>query len=208
MTAKTVSFYFGLSSRYSYLAHTQLAGIAARTGARFEWKPLYSPDLMDRRGQNPFAVPPPSGVYDAAYRLRDVRRWAGFYGIPYSEPDGRLVGDRRLFSLAAVAGAYLGEAEAMSRAIFAAVFHDTRTALPDAGLPDTGLVDLAVSLGLDETAYAEALVAPETRTLHDRHIDEALAAGVFGVPAFVCEGQVWFGNDRLVLLEAWLKHTA
>jgi len=197
---KTVDFYFGLSSRYSYLAHTQIDAIARRTGATFVWKPLFSPDMMNRRGQNPFAVAPPSGAYDVDYRLRDVRRWAAHYGIPYHEIDGRLEGDRRLFSLAAVAGAALGKAEEMSRAIFAALFQSERRTLTD-----LELVELAVATGLDAAAYAQALTAPETEALHDSHIDEAIAAGAFGVPTFVCKGNLWFGNDRLVLMEEWLS---
>jgi len=199
-TGKTVDFYYGLSSRYSYLAHTQLAGIAERTGATVVWKPLFTPDLMDKCGLNPFASAPPSGAYDVAYRLRDVGRWAGHYGIPYTEIDGRLEGDRRLFSLAAVAGAALGQAEAMSRTIFKAMFQSDRRSLTD-----LELVDLAVATGLDSRAYAEALTSPATEALHTKHIDDAISAGVFGAPTFVCEGHLWFGNDRLVLLEEWLK---
>jgi len=199
-TGRTVDFYFGLSSRYSYLAHSQLAGIAERTGATFVWKPLFVPELMNKRQQNPFASAPPSGAYDVAYRLRDVGRWADHYGIPYNEIDGRLEGNRRLFSLAAVAGAALGAAEAMSRAIFKAMFQSDRRSLTD-----LELVELAVATGLDSRAYAEALTSPDTEALHTQHIDEAIAAGVFGAPTFVCEGHLWFGNDRLVLLEEWLR---
>lgn len=196
---KTVEFYFGLSSRYSYLAHTQLDGIADRTGATFIWKPLFTPDLMNKRQQNPFASASPSGAYDVDYRLRDVARWANHYDISYIEIDGRLDGDRRLFSLAAVAGAALGQAEAMSKAIFSAMFQSERRSLTD-----LELVDLAVATGLDAKAYADALTSPATEALHAQHIDEGIAVGVFGAPTFICEGNLWFGNDRLVLLEEWL----
>ncbi len=199
MTNAIVDFYFGLSSRYSYLAHSQIERIAAVTGAQFNWKPFFGPALMDKREQNPFAGPAPSGIYDVAFRLRDVRRWAGHYAIPYLEIDGRLQGDRRLFSHAAVAGAAMGQAEAMSRAIFKAMFVEERDALAKADF-----IELAGKVGLDEAAYAQALEAPETQALHDRHIDDAIAAGVFGTPTFVCEDELWFGNDRLVLLEEWL----
>ena len=196
---KTVDFYFGLSSRYSYLAHTQLEGITERTGATFVWKPLFTPDLMNKQGQNPFASAPPSGAYDVGYRLRDVARWARHYGIPYIEIDGRLEGDRRQFSLAAVAGAALGKAEAMSKAIFAAMFQSERRSLTD-----MELVEIAVAIGLDSKGYSEALTSPQTEVLHTSHIESGIAAGVFGAPTFICEGHLWFGNDRLVLLEEWL----
>ena len=48
-----VEFFFGLGSRYSYLAATQLEPIAAATGARFRWRPVFSADLIARTGGVP-----------------------------------------------------------------------------------------------------------------------------------------------------------
>jgi 2-hydroxychromene-2-carboxylate isomerase len=41
-----VDFYYGLGSRYSYLASTQIARLERDTGARVRWRPLYSGDLF------------------------------------------------------------------------------------------------------------------------------------------------------------------
>ena len=59
--------------------------------------------------------------------------------------------------------------------------------------------------GLDPGGFRRALDRPETAAAGgDRR--RAVAAGVFGVPSFVLGGQVYFGNDRLVLLRhAFLK---
>jgi 2-hydroxychromene-2-carboxylate isomerase len=59
-----VEFYFGLGSRYSYLASTQIAALSAETGAAFEWLPLDSRRLIGARGKDPFAVLEGSGQYD------------------------------------------------------------------------------------------------------------------------------------------------
>ena len=37
-----------------------------------------------------------------------------------------------------------------------------------------------------------------------RNTDEALALNLFGVPSFVVDGQVFWGNDALPLLRAYL----
>ncbi len=42
--AAIVEAYFGLGSRYSYLASTQLDRIAAETGTAFNWIPIASPE--------------------------------------------------------------------------------------------------------------------------------------------------------------------
>ena len=41
---------------------------------------------------------------------------------------------------------------------------------------------------------------PERGTEHDRLRNEAEASGVFGVPTFVFEGELFWGGDRIGLL--------
>ncbi|MFN5564109.1 MAG: hypothetical protein ACK5BG_10795 [Pseudanabaena sp.] len=38
----TIDFYYGLGSRYSYLAASQISRIQSRFDCKFIWKPLYS----------------------------------------------------------------------------------------------------------------------------------------------------------------------
>ncbi len=89
--ALVIDFYYGLGSRYSYLASTQLERIAAETGCRFDWHPLKSGALMDLRGGHPFHGAPASGQYEWPYRRLDAEAWAEYYGVPYREPVDFLV---------------------------------------------------------------------------------------------------------------------
>ena len=36
-------------------------------------------------------------------------------------------------------------------------------------------------------------------------IDRAVDAGVFGVPTFIANGELFWGNDRLILLRHYLE---
>lgn len=49
----TVDFIYGLGSRYSYLASTQIERIARETGAVFRWQPVSSHALLGRRADDP-----------------------------------------------------------------------------------------------------------------------------------------------------------
>ena len=86
-SAPAVDFFYGIGSRYSYLASTQLDRLAAETGCGIRWRPLYSGDLFAARRRDPFQGDPVSGQYDWAYRRRDAERWAAYYGVLYREPD-------------------------------------------------------------------------------------------------------------------------
>ena len=196
----TVDFIYGLGSRYSYLAASQLDRITRQTGATFLWRAIDSSVLTSRRRHDPFA-PGGDGQYDWAYRRRDAEAWAAFYGVPYREPVGRLDYPRGLAPLAARAAGRQGAIEAMSRCIFGLIFIDDRASF---GRED--LIEAAEGLGLDVTRFARDLDDPALAREHEDDIARAAAQGAFGVPTFVLEdGRMFWGNDRLVLLEAALK---
>ena len=127
--AAIVDFYYGLGSRYSYLAATQIDALEREHGARVAWHPLTSGALMDMRRQNPFRGEPVSGQYDWAYRRRDAEDWANLYGVPFIEPVGRIEFDRDLPALACLAAKRLGEEVAYSREMFRMMFAEERTRL-------------------------------------------------------------------------------
>jgi 2-hydroxychromene-2-carboxylate isomerase len=189
-----VDFYYGLGSRYSYLASTRIAGLAAETGCRVRWRPLYSADLFAARGADPFQGAPVSGQYDFAWRRADAEAWAEYYGVPYREPvDVRF--DGRRLALAATAAGRLGAVERFSRGLFEAAF--VRGLSP---LDDAALGNIAAEVGLNRSAWAKEFALPETAQALAATLRDALTAGVFGVPSFVVAGRVVFGNDRLPIL--------
>jgi len=190
-----VDFYFGIGSRYSYLAATQLDALGAETGARFNWLAVDSTHLIAARGHNPFAAPNGAGQYDWGYRQRDAGAWADFYGVPYHEPHGRLVLDPDLLSLACTAARRLGATEAYAHALFRAVFAEDLPAI------DRALcIKRAGEVGLDRAAFTNALDDAGTKTERERVTHEAAQQGAFGVPTFVVGGRLFWGNDRLLLL--------
>ena len=197
-----IEFFYGVGSRYSYLASTQLERLAAETGCRFGWRPLFSGDLFAAGGRDPFAGAPISGQYEWAYRRRDAERWADCYGVPYREPDDVAYDPRRL-ALAATAAARLGSVEPFSRRLFHALFVDGASPLDD-----EVCATLAREVGLDGGAFRRALADPETSAQLASTTAQAVARGVFGVPSFALGDEVYFGNDRLVLLRHALLRTA
>lgn len=196
----TVDFYLGLGSRYSYLAASQVARIEKTHGCRFVWKPIASGALMDRRGGNPFRGKPLSGQYDWGYREYDAKCWAAYYGIPFREPLGFRVDPDRL-ALACLAADRLGALVPCCRLLHQLIF------VGGVAIDDEVISSLPTRLGLDELAFERDLTGPETRARHEGLLDEARMRGVFGVPTFFVGERMFWGNDRLVLLEAALAGT-
>jgi len=192
---RTVRFFFGIGSRYSYLAATQVSSLARETGARFEWRAIHSPELIAGAGPDPFRAENRRGQYDSAYRTQDATRWARYYGVVYREPPWPEI-DWKMLALAAVAADAQGAGEAFAKRLFQACFADSH-----APRNRHSLIELAEAVGLPGSAFGEALASPDVAERHSRNLEAARAAGAFGVPSFVLDdGQLFWGQDRLPLL--------
>lgn len=195
-----LQFYFGLGSRYSYLAVTQLETLAA-AGVALNWCPIYSPDLIGRVGPDPFSSSSQRGQYAWVYRAEDAARWARHYGVPYTDP-GQAKVDWRQIALWAVAAKLLGRAREFSLWALERTFAQ--------GDPPGTVGDLtegAIVVGLDPASIRAMIASGEVENHHDALIERAHAQGAFGVPTFVAEdGALFWGQDRLALLHDYLNH--
>ena len=196
----TVDFFLGLGSRYSYLAASQIDRIEIQTGCRFIWKPIASGLLIDRRRANPFRDPQGAGSYNWAYRAYDAKGWAAYYGIPFREPAAFEVGPA-VPALACLSAGEQGRLIACCRFLQKLIFVEGAT------IGAAAIASLPARLGLDEVRFRHDLEASETRARHEALIDEAERRGAFGVPTFFVGQRMFWGNDRLPLLEAALRGT-
>lgn len=189
---KIVRAYLGLGSRYSYLASTQIGRIENATGVTFEWLPVNSVDLIrrSRRGGSPFDQRKLEGQYDPKFRDQDAQRWAALYEVPYHTPNmPALPSDL----LATTCWSLL---EAKDRRALMHAFYDALF-VRDQNLTEEYVREIASGFGAE--------VSKSASLHHERTIHDALDLGVFGVPTFVVDGELFWGNDRLSLLVHYLQ---
>ena len=84
-------------------------------------------------------------------------------------------------------------------AIFNHLWREGRTGTTAAELAD---VARALGVGDAEKAIADSSVKDRLRA----NTDEAIAAGVFGVPTLDVGGEKFWGNDAASMIEDWLAH--
>src|SRR5262245_7727437 len=193
--AKHVDFYFALNSRYSYLASTQIAALEKECGAEITWRPLDFDLLMVTRKWDPFSGAPTSGQYDLAYRNKDATRWAAYYDIPLRAVTWERY-DWLRFNLAATEAAK--EAEGCAK--FGEGVYALTMGARDGHDTDSVIAAAAQDAGLDPRRLIESAKSSDTKAQLHRAITDAVALGVFGVPSFILDGEVYWGNDRLILL--------
>jgi len=191
MSAPKIAFYFDFVSPYAYLAHFRLLDIAERYGAEIEYHPVDLERLKALAGNT--APKTRDMPLKLQYGRTDLRRWAARYGVSFTPPAG--YGSARLntgFFLALerdCASDYL-------RFAWGLVWGHGRDMACGTVLNDT-----AGHLGWDAEALAAYSEDQAASTRYDASTTAAHARGVFGVPTFIIGNEMWWGNDRLFLVE-------
>lgn len=195
MATTTIEFFWDPASSYTYLASTQIETLADECGATLVWKPFLLGKVFEATGNRaPVSVPA-----KGQHLFKDMRRWAGLYGIPFvfpkSFPVNSVAPER-----AAIAADRAGKGAAFARALMNAHWAEGR----DVSQPDE-LKAIAGSVGLDGDAILAATQEPAVKEALKANTDEAIKRGVFGAPTFFVGEEMFWGNDRLELLRAHLQ---
>ncbi|MGZ5597894.1 MAG: DsbA family protein [Usitatibacter sp.] len=191
-----VDFYFDFSSPYGYIASEIAEGMEQRIGRPVRWRPILLGAVFKITGQPPLVDVPMKGEYSR----KDFARSARLHKVPYRQP-----GKFPIFTVAPMRAFYWmqdqdpAKARALAKALFRAYFADDR----DIGSPAT-VIEVAKSIGIDGAALAAALEDPAVKERGKREVDAAIAAGVFGSPFFVVDGEGFWGVDRMPMLERWI----
>lgn len=192
-----IDFWFDFSSPYGYLLSEKIDAVAARHGRRVRWHPILLGVVFQATGSAPLTLQNPA---KAAYSLRDFARSARFMGLPYRHPAKfPLATQNAARAYYWLHGQDCALARAFAHAAYRALFVEDR----DISAPET-VLEIAEKLGVDRQALAIALSGAELKAHLKGECDKALAAGVFGSPHVVIDGEAFFGADRLPQIEHWL----
>jgi 2-hydroxychromene-2-carboxylate isomerase len=66
------------------------------------------------------------------------------------------------------------------------------------------VIEIAGTLGIDAEKLRAALNDPAVKERLKTEVDAAVAAGVFGSPFIIIDGEQFWGADRLAQVERWL----
>jgi 2-hydroxychromene-2-carboxylate isomerase len=190
----TLDFYFDYRSPYSYLAHTQAAGL----GAEIAYHPFDILQLMQQVGNVPTSVTcKPKSRYLGA----DLRRWVELYRVPFQRHPRIAQIDARRLLRATLAAEAQGHAPQAVTALFRAYWG---AAEPLETAEQVAAVLAAAGVAVDAGRIDDPAL--------DAALDQATAAaaerGVFGAPAMFIGDEMFFGNDRLEFVRASLARAA
>jgi 2-hydroxychromene-2-carboxylate isomerase len=197
VTASPLAFHFDVHSPWCFLASLRIEAIAARHGRAVDWVPLHLARLMDRiDGRRPLDA---NAGFVAWYR-QDLHDWATRAGVTLRyHPDYPLRPARALRACCFARAE--GKGGAFAHAVLAAYWTEAAQ-IDDAAV----LGRLGASVGLHADAVIAATVGERWKAEVDANTEAAAQSGIFGLPAILADGKLFFGNDRLDLLDLFLTH--
>jgi 2-hydroxychromene-2-carboxylate isomerase len=199
----TVDYYMTLTSPWTYLGSAPFAEIARRNNVSVNVKPCKFGPIFEQTGGLPL---PKRSPQRRAYRMMELKRWREVRGIPLNLEPRYFPCDDTVATRLVIAAKLQGkDSHRLSLELGRALWEREET-LSD---PDT-VSSAARRAGLDAAELrAGGPSDAELDALHAQFTNEALTAGVFGAPSYVLpSGEIFWGQDRLELLERALKQLA
>lgn len=190
--ARCLTVYFSLLSPWAYIGHAELQGIVARHGLRVDYRPVALSQVFPESGGLPLSKRHPSRQ---KYRILELQRWREKRGLhfhlhPQFWPFDPAQGDRIICAMA-LAGV---DPEKFIAAALAGVFERQRN------LADPKILAETLEESGHEAHWLQRAESGEPELQYQRNLALALESGVFGSPSYVLDGEVFWGQDRLDLL--------
>jgi 2-hydroxychromene-2-carboxylate isomerase len=187
-----LTFWFDVHSPWVYLASFRVGDIARKHGLALAWRPLHLPRLLDDiNGVKPLESTPAR----VAWFKQDIRDFAELQGVPLkAHPDYPLRNSRAL--RACLFAAEQGRGEDFARRVLSGYWAE------QADITDLDQLERwAAETGVDAQGVKDAAVSEDYKRKIDANTQEAIRRGVFGVPTVDTGTKLYFGNDRLDLLD-------
>lgn len=194
--SRSVEYFFSVTSPWAFIGHGFFTEVARRHALDVTYRPVLLGELFAETGGLPLPRRHPARQ---RYRFVELQRWRAARGLDFHLQPAHWPFDGAPADRLVVAAAAAGHAvEPLTRRLMSGVWQlqedmadpaQLAAVLAECGLPG----DLLAAAGSEATA-----------ALYAANQAHAVAAGVFGSPAYVLDGEVFWGQDRIDLLDAAL----
>ncbi len=195
-----IEYYYAAHSAFAYLGSARLMEIVKASGATLLHRPVDLRRVVPAAGAAPFGKRSPA--HRAYYFGREIQRWS-------EERDAPVVSnlptyhhhDINLPNCFLIAAGETGDAvDRLAHALLQAHWRDDA----DLAAPVT-LVVLANEIGLDGQGLLAAANTPEVKAAYETYTQNAIDRSVFGSPTYFVDGDMFYGQDRLEMVERAIR---
>jgi 2-hydroxychromene-2-carboxylate isomerase len=196
--SQNVDYYFSMHSPWAYIGHAPFMEVVRRHGVNVTYKPISLSDVFAKTGGVPVGKRHPARL---RYRILELQRWREKRGLKFNLhpkfwPFAAETADR--FAVAVAVAGY--DPDPFLRRAFAAVWEEAHNLADDATL-----IKLANAEKLPGAELLSEAKREQTKAKYEQNTADAMAIEVIGSPSYVLNGEVFWGQDRLDLLDDALR---
>lgn len=201
----TVEFFYDYSSPWTYLAFTKIDGLCRKYNAGLQWRPFLVGGVFNTVNPSVYEFREKGVPAKQQYMAKDMSDWARYYGLKIvMSPSVFPVNSVKALRGALVALEHTGKFLPYSYRVFEAYWGEDQDISQDEVLRK-----IVAAVGLDEEEYFDKIKRQDYKDRIRANTDAVIERGGFGTPTIYVNGDsMFFGNDRLVLVEEELKRSA
>ena len=194
-----IEFYFDCSSPWTYLAFTEILPLSQRQNVEIIWKPILVGGVFNSVNQDVYQFRENPNTLKLDYSGNDLNLWAKQRDINISKP--------KIFpvnSVKAMRGCFF----AMQQNCLPLFAQKVFDAYWGRGLDisdESIIMEIAEEAGLSPQVFKQYIYSQEAKDLLMSNSAQLIEKKGFGSPTFFYRDQIFFGNDRLHLLEEVIR---
>ncbi|MDB3902220.1 2-hydroxychromene-2-carboxylate isomerase [bacterium] len=194
-----IEFYFDCSSPWTYLAFVEILPLSQRQNVEIIWKPILVGGVFNLVNQDVYQFRESPNILKLDYSANDLNLWAKHRDINISKPN--------IFPVNSVK-AMRGCLFAMQKNCLPLFAQKVFDAYWGRGLDisdESIIVEIAEEAGLSPQAFKQYIYSQEAKDLLMSNSAQLIEKKGFGSPTFFYRDLMFFGNDRLHLLEEVIR---
>ena len=198
---RKLEFFFDCSSPWTYLAFKEIEKLCSRLNLELVWKPILVGGIFNTINPSVYESRSNPVKPKASYSRKDLNDWSLIRGITVNWPDVFPVN-----SVKAMRGVFFALERNKVSEYVESVFYSYWTNNLDISL-DEVMIKIVEELDWDSDKFISFINLESTKEALKLNTEELTQRGGFGSPTmFVDNENMFFGNDRLNLIEELLNH--
>ena len=190
-----VEFFFDCSSPWTYLAFIEILKLSSRQNLNIIWKPILVGGVFNLVNQDVYEFRKKPNPKKLTYSNNDLRLWSKLRGININFPKVFPVN-----SVKAMRGCLFAQKENELVNYAKNIFQAYWGKGVDISQEDL-LLEIVKTSNLNPEEFKKFIDSQEAKNLLKENTEDLIQRGGFGSPTFFYKEKMFFGNDRLHLLE-------
>ena len=195
-----IEYFYSAHSAYAYLGSARLMELSRSANRRIGHRPMDLRKVVAVTGPGSTNGLTPSRR--AYFSGREIERWAEFRSAPVMQGiPVHHAKDMTLSNCMLIAGLLQGtNIDKLAHVLLEAHWRD------DADLADRNtLTRLGMDAGVEPEPLLDAALSAEVLAVYAANTDEAIERSVFGSPTYFVDGDMFYGQDHLEMVERALE---